>query len=67
MGRFILSLDAGTTGVRAILFDKEATVIAQAYETIPTRYPEPGWIEQDPEGLFEASLKVMREDRKSVV
>jgi glycerol kinase len=37
MGRFILSLDAGTTGVRAILFDKEATVIAQAYETIPTR------------------------------
>lgn len=65
MGRFILSLDAGTTGVRAILFDKQATVTAQAYEMIPTRYPEPGWVEQDPEGLFEASLKVMRECLKA--
>ena len=60
MSRFILSLDAGTTGVRAILFDKQAEVLAQAYEAIPANYPKPGWIEQDPEGMFEASLKVMQ-------
>lgn len=65
MGRFILSLDAGTTGVRAILFDKEARVLAQAYEPIPSSYPKPGWLEQDPEGTLEACLKVMHESLKT--
>lgn len=65
MGRFILALDAGTTGVRAILFDKEAKVSAQAYQAIPADYPKPGWLEQDPEGTFQACLKVMREALKA--
>ena len=46
--RFILSLDVGTTGVRAIIFDDHAELVGSSYQPLVTLYPQPGWVEQEP-------------------
>ncbi|MCL6610976.1 MAG: FGGY-family carbohydrate kinase [Peptococcaceae bacterium] len=49
-GELILSIDAGTQSVRAILFDLEGNPVALRKEALPPwESPEPGWAEQDPE------------------
>lgn len=45
--QYILALDLGTTGNRAILFDREGNVVGQAYKELPQYYPHPGWLEHD--------------------
>ena len=44
---YILALDLGTTGNRAILFDKDGKVVSQAYKELTQHYPQPGWLEHD--------------------
>ncbi|RMG05455.1 MAG: hypothetical protein D6728_20735, partial [Cyanobacteria bacterium J055] len=43
--QYILSLDLGTTGNRAILFDAAGRVAGQAYAELTQHYPHPGWLE----------------------
>ncbi len=45
--KYILSLDLGTTGNRAILFDRQGNVVGQAYKELTQNYPQPGWLEHD--------------------
>ena len=45
--KYILSLDLGTTGNRAILFDRQGNVVGQAYKELTQYYPHPGWLEHD--------------------
>ena len=45
--KYILALDLGTTGNRAILFDRQADVVGQAYQELTQYYPQPGWLEHD--------------------
>ncbi len=52
MKKYILSLDEGTTSARAILFDRDANMIAMAQHEIPGIYPVPGWVEQDPMAIY---------------
>ena len=52
MSKYILSLDQGTTGSTAILFDEGGEVISQGYQEIRQIYPRPGWVEHDPQELF---------------
>ncbi len=52
MKRYILSLDEGTTSARAILFDRQANILAMAQHEIPGQYPAPGWVEQDPMDIY---------------
>ena len=59
--KFILSLDQGTTGTRAILYDENANVFSQAYREITQYYPHPGWVEQDPEEIWKSSLSCIEE------
>ncbi len=61
MEHYILVIDAGTTGIRSIIFDRETHIISQAYAELPQIYPEPGWTEQDPEAIWETCLKVVKE------
>ncbi|WP_204102521.1 MULTISPECIES: glycerol kinase GlpK [Spirulina sp. CCY15215] len=44
---YILALDLGTTGNRAILFNRDGNVVSQAYKELPQYYPHPGWLEHD--------------------
>jgi len=48
---FILALDQGTTSSRALLFDHEGSVVAQAARELPQIFPKPGWVEHDPEAI----------------
>jgi len=50
----ILAIDQGTTGSRAILYDKSAKKIASAYEEFPQYFPKPGWVEHDPEQIWKS-------------
>ena len=52
----ILAVDAGTTGVTALLVDHEGETRAQGYREIRQYYPQPGWVEHDPEDIWQASL-----------
>ena len=58
---YILVIDEGTTGVRSLVFDRETNIISQAYTEIPQIYPQSGWTEQDPEVIWERSIKVVKE------
>ncbi len=56
--RYILSLDAGTTSVRAIVFDREGKVRSIAQKEIRQIFPKPGWVEQDPQEIWFTQLSV---------
>jgi glycerol kinase len=48
----ILSIDQGTTGSRAVLYDKQGRRVAGAYEEFKQYFPRPGWVEHDPEEIW---------------
>ena len=58
--RFILGLDLGTTGVRALLYRPNGSLAANAYTGFRQYYPQPGWVEHDAEEIFSHILKMIR-------
>jgi glycerol kinase len=64
--RYILALDAGTTSVRAILFDHSGQIAAVAQREIRQIYPQPGWVEHDPEEIWSSQMAVAMEALGSV-
>lgn len=58
---FVLALDLGTTGVRAVLFDASGRNVGQAYRQLACSFPAPDRVEQDPLEFREASIQVMAE------
>src|SRR5690554_1970110 len=61
MADYILALDQGTTSSRAIVFDHAGQIVAVAQQEFPQIYPRPGWVEHDPEGIWESQLAVARQ------
>jgi glycerol kinase len=57
----LLALDQGTTSTRAILHDSALVPRATAQVPLPQHYPSPGWVEHEPEDIWEATLGVLRE------
>ncbi len=51
-GKYILSLDQGTTSSRTIIFDKDQNIIAKAQQEYPQIYPRPGWVEHNPQDIY---------------
>jgi glycerol kinase len=45
----LLGIDAGTTGVRALVIDESGEVLARGYREFPQSFPRPGWVEHDPD------------------
>src|SRR5262245_21820100 len=50
-GRYILALDQGTTGSTALVVDPDGRVLARGYAELPQYFPQPGWVEHDPEEI----------------
>ncbi len=50
--RYVLALDQGTSGSTALVVDPEGRVLARGYAELPQYYPQPGWVEHDPEELW---------------
>jgi glycerol kinase len=56
MPDFVLALDQGTSSSRAILFDHGGNAIASAQQPFEQIYPQPGWVEHDPEAIWQTQL-----------
>jgi glycerol kinase len=52
----VLAIDAGTTGVTALLVTADATVLARGYAEFPQHFPQEGWVEHDPNEIWAATL-----------
>jgi glycerol kinase len=50
--KYILAIDQGTTGSRAVVYDKAGWKIAGAYEEFRQIFPKPGWVEHDPDEIW---------------
>ncbi|MCU1258297.1 MAG: glpK [Bryobacterales bacterium] len=58
---YILALDQGTTSSRAIVFDRNAATVALAQRELTQHYPQPAWVEHDPEEIWRSQLEVAEE------
>jgi glycerol kinase len=53
---YILALDQGTSSSRAILFDRTGGVVRQVSQAFPQHYPQPGWVEHNPQDIWRSQL-----------
>ncbi len=56
----ILAIDQGTTGSRAIVYDRRGREVASAYEEFPQYFPRPGWVEHDPEEIWRSVSRTIQ-------
>jgi glycerol kinase len=52
----VLAIDAGTTGVTALIVTEEGTLAGRGYQEFRQYFPQPGWVEHLPEGIWQATL-----------
>ncbi len=52
MSRYVLAIDQGTTGSTVLLFDERLQLRARGYREFAQHYPQPGWVEHDPEEIW---------------
>jgi len=57
----LIGLDIGTTGTRAVLFSERGKIITSSYQEYAHIYPKPGWAELDPEKVWGAVQKTIRD------
>ena len=56
---YILAIDQGTTGTTALLVDGSGRVVWQSYQEITQIYPRPGWVEHDPNEIFDSVVETI--------
>ena len=56
----VLAIDAGTTGVTALVVTSEGTIAAKGYQEFAQHFPQPGWVEHSPEEIWQATLEATR-------
>ena len=57
---YLLALDQGTTSSRALVFDTDGALLATGQQEFAQHYPQPGWVEHDPELLWQSQLGAAR-------
>jgi glycerol kinase len=58
--KYIMALDAGTTGIRAIIYNSKVEIVGEASQEFTQIYPKPGWVEHDPMEIWNTQLAVAR-------
>ncbi len=61
MAQYIMSLDAGTSSSRCILFNHAGEIQASAQKEITQFFPQPGWVEEDPKEIWSTMIGVIME------
>ena len=56
----VLAIDAGTTGVTAVVVGTDGAILAQGYSEFEQHFVQPGWVEHDPEQIWQATLVAVR-------
>ena len=59
MGKFLLAIDQGTSSSRCVIYDHEIATIASAQQEFAQIYPQPGWVEHDPEAIWSSVTAVV--------
>ena len=59
--RTVISIDQGTTGSTVMVLDEKLQILGRANREFPQIYPQPGWVEHDPEQIWASVLAAMRE------
>ncbi len=59
--RYVIALDEGTTSARAVLIDRDGSVVDFSQNAFPQYYPEPGWVEHNPREILSAQLGALTE------
>ncbi|MFQ5521284.1 MAG: FGGY family carbohydrate kinase, partial [Candidatus Methylomirabilia bacterium] len=59
--RYLLALDQGTTGSTALIVDPEGEVRGRGYAELPQHFPRPGWVEHDPEEIWQSTCRAGEE------
>jgi glycerol kinase len=57
----VLAIDAGTTGVTAVVVCDDGRIAAKGYQEFAQHFPKPGWVEHSPEEIWQATLESTRE------
>ncbi|WP_417553786.1 FGGY family carbohydrate kinase [Marinomonas fungiae] len=58
MSQYLLAIDQGTTSSRAIIFDAKGVRVGQSQQEFPQHFPNDGWVEHDPNDLWQSTLTV---------
>lgn len=61
MKKYIIALDEGTTSARSVLIDRQGAIVGSAQREFAQHYPNPGWVEHDPQDILSAQLGTMTE------
>lgn len=61
MKDLILAIDQGTTGTTVLIIDKEMNILEKVNNEFPQHYPEPGWVEHNPEEIWACTQKTIEE------
>jgi glycerol kinase len=56
----VLAIDAGTTGVTAVVVTPEGVIAAKGYQEFAQHFPRPGWVEHSPEEIWQATIEATR-------
>ena len=56
-----MALDLGTTGNRAIIFNKEGQIVGQVYQELTQHYPQPGWLEHDATQIWQDTYSCIKQ------
>lgn len=59
--KYVLALDQGTTSSRALLFDRAGAIVAVAQREFEQNFPQPGWVEHNPEQIASSQIAVALE------
>ena len=61
MTAYLLALDEGTTSCRAMLFNDRGEIVSTTQQSFRQFYPQPGWVEQDPEEILKVQIAVVQD------
>ena len=62
---YLLAMDQGTSSSRSMVFHPDGRVVASAHEVLPQIYPQPGWVEHDPQVIWRSQLSSARQALKN--
>src|SRR3990167_914194 len=57
--RYVLALDQGTSGSTVLVVDLEGQIRGRGYAELPQHYPQPGWVEHDPEQIWRTTVEAI--------
>jgi glycerol kinase len=60
MSRYIIAIDQGTTSTRTAIVNQAGGLVSQNSEEFPQIFPKPGWVEHDPEAIWQTTLNTLK-------